>query len=62
MVRTQAGQGGYMCCFGLVNSGHAFNCCGADPTCLQYVCFTNPSAVCNMGCGQFTIFGQNRLA
>ena len=57
-----ANGGGQMCCFGVENAGYACNCCGADPSCLQYVCFTTPSASCTVGCGQWAIYGYNRLA
>ena len=61
MKRSQGG-GNYMCCTGIENSGHSQNCCGADPTCMQYICFSNPSAVCSLGCANISIFGVHRLA
>jgi len=61
MKRSQGG-GNYMCCTGIENAGHSQNCCGADPTCMQYICFSNPSAVCSLGCANIAIFGVHRLA
>jgi len=61
-IHRYGGGGNYMCCIGIDNYGRAYNCCGADPTCLQYVCFTTPSASCTLGCSQWTIYGLNRLA
>ena len=60
---TKSGGGGnYMCCTGTQNYGRALNCCGADPTCLQWICYTTPSGSCSLGCANISIFGVNRLA
>lgn len=63
-IRNYGGSngGGQMCCTGIENFGYGCNCCGADPSCLQYVCFTTPSASCTVGCMQVAIYGLNRLA
>ena len=40
---STSNNGGAMCCIGVRNAGHAYNCCGQAPQCLKCFCFTTPS-------------------
>lgn len=60
--RMFGGAGNYMCCFGVENMGAGCSCCGGDPTCLQYICYSTPSGNCGLGCAQISIYGYNRIA